>query len=122
MSRGVQGHHSPTLPDGAMIEFHDGRYIGAHFAAFLWLLGGQVGCTSFIPPEGCELESVADLDEDQDGYFDLGDSSRNGCYCEIEYPVSFGEDDCGPGDPDVHPGAVEIPANRDDENCDGVLE
>jgi len=64
---------------------------------------GSVATVHFVVPyDPADLT----LDGDDDGYV----------------AVLFGGDDCDDTDPDINPGASEIPGNGIDENCDGVVE
>ncbi|MFI5309010.1 MAG: sulfatase-like hydrolase/transferase, partial [Polyangiales bacterium] len=61
--------------------------------AVLETLGGRVGQTA----------AMATLDFDHDGYLGM-----------------FGGGDCAPFDPRINPGAIDIPNNHRDEDCDGA--
>ena len=73
----------------------------------LWKWGGDMG-TRYIPKTASPpLEKLIALvrfadDLDRDGYGSL-----------------LGENDCAPFDPSIHPGAIDIPDDGIDQNCDG---
>lgn len=56
------------------------------------------------------------LDSDGDGF---GDPSTESLSCPTAGRVDNG-DDCDDSDPDINPGASELPADQRDQNCDGL--
>lgn len=78
---------------------------------------------SFVD-ENCDGEVMAPStyyrDVDGDGYGVASDILPGHCEPPEGYAVEAG--DCAPDDPAVHPGAVEIPANGIDDNCDGLVD
>lgn len=63
------------------------------------------------------------LDDDCDGIVPLDEQDRDGdgyvtCAQWVGDPSIVGGGDCNDGDPDVHPGALEIPCDGVDSNCE----
>lgn len=74
--------------------------------------------------EDCDGEPMAPStyfrDVDGDGYGDASDILPGLCEPPEGYVEVAG--DCAPEDPAVHPGAIEIPDNGIDDNCDGHVD
>jgi hypothetical protein len=74
--------------------------------------------------ENCDGESMAPIavyrDTDGDGYGTAVDLLVEECSPPHGYVTEIG--DCAPDDPTIHPGAIELPDNGIDENCNGVTD
>ncbi|HWR00166.1 MAG TPA: putative metal-binding motif-containing protein [Candidatus Methylomirabilis sp.] len=86
---------------------------------------GTDGDASDAYPPYCTTKERRLHDLDADGY---GDPNNyifvNVCAPWEDGYVNWitGNDDCDDGNPDVHPGALEVPGNGIDDNCNGVVD
>jgi len=77
----------------------------------------QAGLSTMTPPFRVGGPIVTWYrDSDRDGHGDVSNTARS-----CRHPDGYVEaaDDCGDHDAAIHPGAVELPGNFVDENCDG---
>lgn len=84
---------------------------------------GAVELCSFVD-ENCDGDAMAPptfyLDVDGDGYGEASEILVDTCTQPDGYAAE--PDDCAPTDPAVHPGAVELPDNGIDDNCNGMID
>lgn len=74
--------------------------------------------------ENCDGERMAPpgfyRDVDGDGYGEASDIVVDTCILPEGYATEGG--DCAPNDPGIHPGAIELPGNVVDDNCNGMID
>ncbi len=80
-------------------------------------------CNGLTDEEGAQGCKPYYYDGDKDGYGDKNKPSK--CLCnkgDVQGYTSRYGTDCDDTNPDVHPGATEVPGDGIDNNCDGVTE
>ena len=89
-------------------------------APLLLLVALLAGCPNQADDDFWRGDGPCYLDLDGDGYGYPEAQPRQGESCGDFSGEVLNGDDCDDSSPDVHPGAVEIPDDWLDQNCDGV--